>query len=155
MRFHLIDRIEEIRYGDYIIAVKCVSLADDVFNEHFPGYPVFPGSLLIEGLAQLSGSFFELIMKNDNKPVKRSILSIVNKMKFRQPVFPGDKLVMRADIVDMKEEYGVTKVNARVDKKTCVEGELTFVFLEIEDKTLYDSRMELYKICMKNTKIIK
>ncbi len=154
MRFHLIDRIEEIRYNDYIIGVKCVTLADDVFNEHFPGYPVFPGSLILEGLAQLSGSFFELIMKKENKPIKHCILSIVNKLKFRRPVFPGDKTIMRADIVDMKEDYGVAKVRAEIDGKTCAEGELTFVFMEIKDKNLYDSRIDLYNICMKNTKIL-
>ena len=96
MRFHLIDRIDEIKYGEYITAVKCVSLADDVFNEHFPGYPVFPGTLIIEGLAQLGGSFFELMMDKERLPVKSCVLSIVNKMKFRKPVQPGDKLYFRA-----------------------------------------------------------
>ena len=51
MRFHLIDRIDEIHQGRYVVAVKCISLADDVFDEHFPGYPIFPGSLILEGVS--------------------------------------------------------------------------------------------------------
>lgn len=152
MRFHLIDRIEEIKYGEYIMAVKCVSLADDVFNEHFPGYPVFPGTLIIESLAQLGGSFFELMMDKEGLPVKSCVLSIVNKIKFRKPVQPGDKLYLRADVVSRREEYGVVKVKAEIDGEICAEGELTFSFLDIPDETLRKSRMELYKICMKNTK---
>ena len=154
MRFHLLDRIEEISYGKYITAVKCITLADDVFNEHFPGYPVFPGSLILEGLAQLGGSFFELMMKHQNLPVKRSILSIVNKLKFRRPAGPGDRLLYRADMVTMRDEYGVVKVKAEIDAEICAEGELTFTFVDIPDETLHASRLELYKICMKNTKVI-
>jgi 3-hydroxyacyl-[acyl-carrier-protein] dehydratase len=154
MRFHLLDRIEEISYGKYITAVKCITLADDVFNEHFPGYPVFPGSLILEGLAQLGGSFFELMMKHQNLPIKRSILSIVNKLKFRRPAGPGDRLLYRADMVTMREEYGVVEVKAEIDDEICAEGELTFTFVDIPDETLHASRLELYKICMKNTKVI-
>jgi len=154
MRFHLIDRIEEIKYDEYIIAVKCVSLADDVFNEHFPGYPVFPGSLILEGLAQLGGCFFELIMKNRNELVRRSILSIVNKMKFRKAVEPGDRLIYRADVISFCEDYGIVSVKAENTGILCAEGELTFSFIDIPDKSLNDSRLELYKICMKNTLVI-
>lgn len=154
MRFHLIDRIEELSYGHYITAVKCITLADEVFNEHFPGYPVFPGSLILEGLAQLGGAFFELMMKHHNEPVRRSILSIIQHFKFRNPVMPGDKLVYRAQLITMREEYGVVKVTAFNEDEICAEGELTFTFLEVHDDTLHQSRMELYKVCMKKTRII-
>jgi 3-hydroxyacyl-[acyl-carrier-protein] dehydratase len=154
MRFHLIDRIEEISYGRYITAVKCITLADDVFNEHFPGHPVFPGTLIIEGLAQLGGSFFELMMEKEGLPVKRCVLSIVNKMKFRRPAWPGDKLFLRADIVSKREDFGVVKVSAEIDGEIYAEGELTFTFIDIPDEQLQRSRLELYKICMKNTKEI-
>lgn len=152
MRFHLIDRIEEISYGKYITAFKCITLADDVFNEHFPGYPVFPGTLIIEGLAQLGGSFFEIMRKKDGLPMKQSVLSIVNKMKFRKPAIPGDKLHMRADIISRRDDFGVVRVIAKIDEEICAEGELTFAFLDIQDDSLQKSRQELYKICMRNTR---
>lgn len=152
MRFHLIDRIEEIAYNEHITAVKCVSLSDDVFDEHFPGRPVFPGSLIVEGLAQLGGAFFELIMKREGRPVRECVLSIVNRMKFRRPVYPGDRIAMRADVVSYRDDYGVVSVSGAVDGEVCAEGELTFTFLDIADEALQRSRLELYRICMKNTR---
>jgi len=154
MRFHLVDRIEEICYGKYIVGVKCVTLADDVFNEHFPGHPIFPGTLILEGLAQLGGSFFEIMMKEKNLPLKRSVLTIVNRMKFRKPVVPGDRLRYKVDIVTMQDDYGVATVQAEIDGQVCAEGELTFSFIDIPDKKLHESRQQLYDICMKNVKVI-
>ncbi len=155
MRFHLVDRVDEICYDKYIIGVKCITLSDDVFNEHFPGYPIFPGSLILEGLAQLAGSFFEIILNKRGMPMKRSILTVVNKMKFRKPAEPGDKLIYRADIKSLNEEFGVAKVIATLDNEVCAEGELIFYFITIKDTELLKSRETVYKICMKNTKEIK
>tara|TARA_Y100000310_G_scaffold315205_1_gene365501 strand:+ start:249 stop:716 length:468 start_codon:yes stop_codon:yes gene_type:complete len=152
MRFFLIDRVEEICYEKYITAIKCITLSDDVFEHHFPRYPVFPGSLLIEGLAQLSGMFLELILKKNQLPPKLSFLSIVNKMKFRKPVLAGDRVFMRADIVSLREDYGVVKVLAEIDGEVVAEGELTFAFLSLDDEKLHQSRMEFYEICMKNAR---
>lgn len=155
MRFHLVDRIDEICYGSHIMGVKCITLADDVFNEHFPGYPIYPGSLIQEGLAQLAGSFFEIMMKKQNLPVKHSVLSIVNKMKFRKPVGPGDKLIYRADIKVMRDDYGVARVKAELEGESAADGELTFSFIKISDNKLYESRQEIYRICTRNTRFIE
>jgi 3-hydroxymyristoyl/3-hydroxydecanoyl-(acyl carrier protein) dehydratase len=152
MRFHLIDRIEEIHYGEFISAVKCVSLSDDVFDEHFPGHPVFPGSLIIEALAQLGGAFFELMLNREGKPARNSVLSIVNRMKFRRPVVPGDRMLLRADLVSHRDDFGVVSVRSTVDGEVCAEGELTFTFHDLGSDTLRNSRRELYDICMKNTR---
>lgn len=155
MRFHLIDRIDEVKYGHHITAVKCVTLADDVFNEHFPGHPVFPGTLILEGMAQLAGSFFEMTDQKKGRTVKRSILSIVNQIKFRKAVYPGDRLFLRADILTHREEYGVAKVRAEIDGEICAEGELTFSFVSIQDTSLDASRREMRNICMRLAKEIK
>ena len=154
MRFYFIDRIEEICYGKYITGIKCVSLSDDVFNEHFPGYPIFPGSLIMESMAQLGGSFFEIMMKENRLPQKQSILSIINKLKFKNPVVPGDRILVRAEIKAMRDDYSVAAVTASVDDTICAQGEFTFTFMEIDDQRLRDTRQELYDICMKNTRII-
>lgn len=152
MRFHLIDRIEEISYGEYVTAVKCVSLSDDVFDEHFPGHPVFPGSLVIEALAQLGGAFFELMLNREGKPLRNSVLSIVNRMKFRRPVTPGDRILLRAELVTRRDEFGVVNVRGVVDGEICAEGELTFTFHEPASGRVRDSRQELYDICLRNTR---
>ena len=55
MRYYLVDRILEMEPGVRAVGVKCITLSDDLLNEHFPGNPVFPGVLLLEGLAQTAG----------------------------------------------------------------------------------------------------
>ncbi len=155
MRFHLIDRIEEVCYPKYITGVKCITLADDVFNEHFPGYPIFPGTLILEGMAQIGGSFFELIMKEKKLPLKRSVLVIVREAKFKKPAVPGDKLLYRAEVLDMQDDYGAVKVTASIDGAPCAEGELLFSFVDVPNENLQKSREDMYDICMKNTRIIR
>ncbi len=156
MRFHLIDRIEQVAYGKSIEAVKCVTLTDDVFNEHFPGFPVFPGSLILEGLAQLGGAFFEIMMKHKGLPVKRAVLVLVQQLKFKRPVTPGDKLRYRAEIISMQEEYGAVKVRAQLESgEVCSEGELLFSFLDVQNETLNRSRDEIYDIYTRNMKVVQ
>lgn len=154
MRFHMLDRIDEICFGKYIIGIKCITLGDDVFNEHFPGYPIFPGSLIQEGLAQLAGCFFELIMEKKQITMTYSVLSIVNKMKFRKSSWPGDKLIYRADIITMRDDFGVAQVKAQLDGETTADGELTFSFINLADQKLMESRKELYQVLTRNAKII-
>lgn len=156
MRYHLIDRIELIAYGKYIEAVKCVPLSDDVFNEHFPGFPVFPGSLILEGMAQLGGAFLEITMKHKGLPQKRSVLALVNSLKFKRPVLPGDKLRYRAEMVSMQEGLGVVKVRGQLENgEVCAEGELVFSFLDVKIDALNRSRDELYEIYTRNMKVVE
>jgi 3-hydroxyacyl-[acyl-carrier-protein] dehydratase len=154
MRFHLLDRIETVCYGKFITAVKCISLSDDVFNEHFPGYPLFPGSLVLEGLAQLGGSFFEMTMKERGLPLKRAVLTVVRNLKLRKPAGPGDRLLYRAEIASMQDDYGVSKVTAVLDNEPCAEGELMFHFVDLPNETIQRSREELYAIVTKNMKVV-
>ena len=154
MRFHMLDRIETMCHGKFITAVKCISLSDDVFNEHFPGYPIFPGSLILEGLAQLGGSFFEITMKERGLPVKRAVLAIVRQFKIRKPAGPGDRLLYRADIRSMQDDYGVVNVTADLDGETCAEGELMFHFVTLPNEKIQQSREELYGIVTKTMKIV-
>lgn len=156
MRFHLVDRITEICYDKYIIGVKCITLADDVFNEHFPGHPIFPGSLIMEGMAQLAGSFFEIMMHEKKLPMKRSVLTIVNHLKFNKAAYPGDRLIYRADIKSFRtDEFGVAKVVATNDGVIYAEGEFLFSFFDIPSEKLEASRRELYDICLKFAKIVE
>jgi 3-hydroxyacyl-[acyl-carrier-protein] dehydratase len=156
MRFFLVDRITEICYDKYIVGVKCITLADDVFNEHFPGHPIFPGSLIMEGMAQLAGSFFEMVMKENDLTIKRSVLTIVKHLKFRKPALPGDRLIYRADIKSFRvDEFGVAKVKATMDGEVYAEGEFLFSFFDIPSEKLEASRRELYDICMRSVKVVK
>jgi 3-hydroxyacyl-[acyl-carrier-protein] dehydratase len=154
MRFHLIDRIDEICHGRYVVAVKCVSREDDVFDEHFPGYPIFPGTLILEGLAQLGGSFFEMTMRDKGLPIKCTVLSIVREFKIRKPAHPGDRLVYRAEILSMQEDFGVAAVQATIDGEPCAEGELMFTFIDLPNEKIRESREELYGIVTRQTRFV-
>lgn len=155
MRFHLLDRIELIAYGRYIEAVKCVPLSDDVFNDHFPGFPVFPGSLLLEGMAQLGGAFLEMTMKHQGVPVKRCVLALVEQLKFRRAVIPGDKIRYRAELVSQQESLGAVKVKATLENgEVCAEGQIVFSFLDVQVEALNRSRDELYDIYTRNMKVV-
>jgi 3-hydroxymyristoyl/3-hydroxydecanoyl-(acyl carrier protein) dehydratase len=155
MRFHLIDRIEQVEYGRFIEAVKCVTLSDDVFNEHFPGFPVFPGSLILEGMAQLGGAFFEIMMKQKGLPIKRAVLVLVQQLKFKRPVTPGDRLRYRADLITMQEAHGAVRVQAKLESgEVCSEGELLFSFLDVQNAALNKSRDEIYDIYTRNMKVV-
>lgn len=147
----MIDRIEEVVRWKRITGLKCITLADDVFNEHFPGYPIFPGSLIMEGLAQLAGSFFEMAMKERGETNRRTVLSIVREFKIRQPAGPGDRLLYTAEIRSMQDSFGVAAVEATLDGKMCAKGELMFTFVTLNNETLTRSRNELYEIVTRNT----
>lgn len=152
MRFYLADRILEIDYGNRIKGVKAVSLADDTLNEHFPGFPVFPGSLILEGAAQLAGSLFELTIAHQQLPQKRCVLSIVNRFKFRRPAYPGDRLIFDITVKTMQEEHGVVAVDITIEGEPCAEGMLTFIFLDIQNETLHAARTELYELWLRGAK---
>lgn len=155
MRFHLLDRIEEFSYGKYAIGIKCVSLSDDTFNEHFPGFPIFPGTLIVEGLAQLGGFLLEATLTHRNLPQSRSVLSIINHFKFKKPVWAGDRLYFRSDVVSLHDEFSVVKVEATRDTEIIARGELTFSFVQIDHSSLQSSRDDLYKILTRTARIVK
>ena len=115
--FLLIDRIVEIKEGESVVAVKNVSVNEEFFQGHFPGNPIMPGVLIIEGMAQ-AGVYLALKSEKD-KPGKKLILfGGIEKARFKRPVIPGDVL-----------RYEVKKTHHRgtiwwLDCKATVDGEI-------------------------------
>jgi len=155
MRFHLFDRVEEVCYGKFITAIKNVTFADDVFEQHFPKYPVFPGSLIMEGFAQLGGMFLELMRTRNGLPFQSAFPSVINKMKFRKPVIPGDTIMMRVDVVSFRDDFGVIKVKAETDGEVCADGEMTFIFMDSDDADIPKMRMELYDLWLSRAREVE
>ena len=157
MRFYLIDRVNEVCPEKYIEAVKCISMSEDVFNEHFPGYPLFPGSLVLEGLAQMSGLFLEFCLKRRGMKSKRAALTLVNRMKYREAVRPGDRLIYRGTVKVFYPDdgYAVMKVEARCDEKLYAEGELMFGFLDLMSDEMEQATESLMKMAFTNAKIVE
>ena len=154
MGFHHFDKITEVCYGKYIKGIKEISKTDEVFEDHFPGLHIYPGSLILEGLAQLAGAYFELRLTKESKPTKRCVLSIVKKMKFRKAVLPGDKLLLVADELSFSEDFGVVYAKAFSGDEIKVEGELTLMFVDLDNDELQKARDERFEVVSKEMVVI-
>ncbi len=125
--FLLVDRIKEIVPGKSVVGIKNVTINEPFFQGHFPGEPVMPGVLIIEAMAQ-AGAMMLLHIPELRGSI--SLLTTINKAKFRHPVVPGDQMVIYAEMGKLRGKMG--KVNARVevDGKPAAEAELGFMLAE-------------------------
>lgn len=147
MRFIQIDRVEELRLGESIRAVKCITLADDVFDEHFPGLPVYPGSLVLEAMAQAGGLLILSTIKNEGGSLRKCLLVMANRLKFKVPVLPGDKLVVKASISSRLDSSILINASAEVDGEIRASGELTFGLGEPLSEPTGTRLLELFGPC--------
>ncbi len=109
--FLLVDRVTEIELGKSITAYKNITVNEAIFNGHFPDMPIFPGVLIIEAMAQAAGILgFKTMNK---KPSDGSIYMFagVDNVRFKRPVVPGDRLVMKIDYVN--DRRGIWKFECR------------------------------------------
>lgn len=151
MRYFLLDRILTLTPPERATAVKCVSLADDVFADHFPGHPVMPGSLLIEAMAQLGGVLVEATLREKGHDHLHALLTMVDRAKFREMVRPGDRLEVEALGLTAREEGGQVRGSVRVDGKLAAEAELTYAFFEITNPKLIQRRREALQIWLRGS----
>jgi|TARA_B110000977_G_C11090530_1_gene496679 3-hydroxyacyl-[acyl-carrier-protein] dehydratase len=116
--FLLVDRVTTLNLGESIVAYKNVTINEPFFNGHFPDHPVMPGVLVIEAMAQAAGILGFKTM--DKTPQDGSIYYFVgsDKLRFKRPVVPGDKLQLDAAIVS--EKRGIWKFDCRAS----VDGQL-------------------------------
>ena len=124
--FLLVDRVTEIT-DNKITGYKNVTVNEEFFNGHFPDFPVMPGVLIIEALAQISGIFGILKMKEDGtyKEGLKTLFTAINNVKFSHPVRPGDRLILEAEFVKQKMGIWWFNVFAKVDDKLAVKAELS------------------------------
>ena len=113
--FLLIDRVVELVENEYIIAYKNITANEDVFLGHFPNYPVFPGVLIIEAMAQACGV---LGFKTLNKPPDSKSIYLfagIDDVRFRRQVVPGDRVVIEARKISDKRGIWKFECTAKVD----------------------------------------
>src|SRR5699024_3549626 len=121
--FLLVDKVTEMEEGKRVVGLKNVSANEPFFEGHFPEYPVMPGVLILEALAQV-GAIAVLDME-ENKG-KIGFLAGVDKCRFKKEVKPGDQLQLEVEILRMKGPIGKGKGIAKVDVKVACEAEITF-----------------------------
>ncbi len=149
MRFLLIDRITDWKPGKCASAVKNVALSEDFFDDHFPLKPIMPAVLILEGMAQLSGLLIEEGVRKESGRKVKALMSIIEKAKFRQPVYPGDKLVYSAEVDSVNELGGRAHVKAHVDGELITECAFVFTFHEINNVHLELRRSEILSLWLK------
>lgn len=132
MRWIWIDRFIEFESGVQATAVKNVTFAEEHLHDHFPGFPVMPASLMVEGMAQTGGIL--LGEKNEFKHIV--ILAKVPKVQFHGWVCPGDSIRYTAKLIDEREEGGSVECVAKVGDRVVAEAEIVFVHLDQNDPEL-------------------
>ena len=131
--FLLVDRIVEIEKEKFIEAYKNVTIGEQIFQGHFPGHPIYPGVMIIEGMAQAGGVLaFESMSKNEQSDTQDKVVYFmsIDKAKFRSPVKPGDKLVYKLSVIKHKGSIWVLDGKAYVDDKLACEAELKAMIVD-------------------------
>lgn len=128
MRYLYIDKIKSIECNKQITAIKNVAMSEDFFRDHFAGYPVMPGALLIESAAQAATALIEVSAEFSVK----AILTIVDKAKFRKLVRPGDQLLINVKMVSIQSDSALLDCNINVNNKPVMDGRLVFNLMDSE-----------------------
>lgn len=121
--FLLVDKIIENDSGKRIVGQKNVTINEPFFQGHFPDYPVMPGVLILEALAQTGA--VSILSKEENKG-KIGFLAGIDKCRFRRQVKPGDTLTLEVEITRVKGPIGKGKAKATVDGEIACEAEIMF-----------------------------
>jgi len=126
MRWIWIDRFLEFQSGKRARAVKNLSLAEEYFADHFPGYPIMPGTLILEGLAQTGGILFG----EANDFQEKVILAKIPWARFHREAFAGEQLIYDAELLHLRPEGAAVQGRASVDNEVIVETEIFFAHLD-------------------------
>ena len=131
--FKLIDRIVDLNLDEKTITVEAqVPAVHTIFEGHFPGFPIMPGVLLTEAMAQSSGWLLLGVMKFERMP----FLAIVKEAKMRGFVSPGQLLTIDAKVEHEGSGFAVTKAKVRVGKELRCSAEITFRLIPFPDPAL-------------------
>ena len=121
--FLLVDKITEMEEGKRVKGYKNVTINEPFFQGHFPEYPVMPGVLVLEALAQVGAV---AVLSMEQFKGKNPLFAGADKVKWRRQVMPGDKLELECEIIKIKGPIGIGKAVATVDGKKACEAEIMF-----------------------------
>ena len=118
--FLLIDRVIEVERMKRIVALKNVTINEPFFTGHFPGFPIMPGVLIVEAMAQTGGVL--LLTEVEDRTNKLIVFTGIEKARFRRPVVPGDQLRIEIDVLHWRP--AASRIMVRMDGRAYVNGKL-------------------------------
>lgn len=121
--FLLVDQILEVEEGKRAVGIKNVTANEEFFNGHFPDYPVMPGVLIVEALAQVGA--VAMLMKEENRG-KLAFFGGIDGCRFKRQVRPGDQLRLEVEMTRLRGPVGKGKAVATVNGELACEAEITF-----------------------------
>ena len=130
--FVLIDRVLDLAPRQSARAVKCVTYNEPFFPGHFPGAPIFPGGLILESMAQLTGVLAYASDAYDNAQKVMYFLG-VEEAKFRRPVVPGDRMIVEVRVETRRSNIWKVAAEASVEGNTCATAKLLTALTEKGD----------------------
>ncbi len=131
--FLLVDRITELTAGEYIEGFKNISISEPVFQGHFPDHPIYPGVMILEGMAQAGGVLaFKSMDGVTQEEIQNKVVYFmsIDKAKFRVPVTPGDQLVYKITVMKQKGPVWQLEAKAYVDDKVVAQAELKAMIVD-------------------------
>lgn len=127
--FLLIDRIMEVDPGKKAVGIKNVTVNEPFFQGHFPGYPVMPGVLIIEAMAQVGAV---AVLSMPGMEGRLALFAGIDGARFRRQVVPGDQLTLEVEILKLKGTIGKGKGVAKVDGQLTAEADLMFAMQDVK-----------------------
>ena len=118
--FLLIDRVVEIERKQRVVAIKNVTANEPFFSGHFPSYPIMPGVLIVEAIAQAGGAL--LLTEIPDRDSKLMVFTGIERAKFRKPVIPGDQLRIEVKVLNWRTTAVKMEGTAHVDGKLACEA---------------------------------
>jgi len=131
--FLLLDRVTDLVAKESIIGYKNVTIGDNVFQGHFPGHPIYPGVMILEGMAQAGGilAFKSMGDMTEEEAAQKVVYFMsIDKAKFRAPVRPGDRLEYRVTVIKNKGAIWMLDGKAYVDDKMVAQAELKAMIVD-------------------------
>jgi len=125
----LVDRVAMLEGGDKAIGTKCVSANEPFFQGHFPGYPIMPGVLIVEAMAQTGCALF---LAKPEMAGKLAFFMGIDDVKFRKPVIPGDVLELHVEVLRSGGRVGKARGEGKVNGNTVAEATFTFAIVDRE-----------------------
>ena len=132
--FLMVDRVDDYEISDErktLRAIKNVSFNEPIFQGHFPAKPVFPGVLILEAMAQIGG--IAMLYPEENRG-KIALFGGMENVKFKRPVVPGDQLIMKAELLRVRGDFGKLHAESYVGDQFAAQGDFTFALKRTDNK---------------------